>query len=177
MQRRNREKSKKTTSQPKKRAAKKPPAKTAKKRKSAVRRIFKTTDGFLSNAPRVKKTRRVAAIEQRKKDGAMAVVKFFSKEGKEEKIGKDFIPNLELSPEEHSALTETSIVGRRVIFGIKDGTDYKLIFASDLEKTEDILSKKELKVIRKAVHNYKKEHRKAYKKKRRKWLKGKWNKK
>lgn len=160
-----------------KQTLKKPPAKTAKKRKSAVRRIFKTTDGFLSNAPRVKKTRRVAAIEQRKKDGAMAVVKFFSKEGKEEKIGKDFIPNLELSPEEHSALTETSIVGRRVIFGIKDGTDYKLIFASDLEKTEDILSKKELKVIRKAVHNYKKEHRKAYKKKRRKWLKGKWNKK
>lgn len=161
----------------KKSATKKPPVKAAitkKAKETSVKKIYKTTDGFLSNSPRVKKQRRVAAVEQRKKDGAIAVVKIFSKEGKEEKIGKDFIPNLELSPEQHSSLTETSIIGRNVIFGIKNGSNYKLIFASDLEKTDDFLTKKELSAIRKAVHNCKKEHRKTYKKKRRKWLIGKW---
>ena len=50
-----------------------------KKHKSAVRKIYKTTDGYLSGRADIKKPRRVAVIHQRKDDGALAVVKIFSK--------------------------------------------------------------------------------------------------
>lgn len=158
--------------QPRKRAAKKPPVKTANKKKTAVSQIFKTTDGYLSGRPKIKKPRNVAAVNQRKKDGAVAVVKFYSKEGKEDKIGKTLIPNLELTPDKHSSLTKTSVVGRQVIIGIKDGESFKPIYISDLSKTGDKLSRKELKAIRKAVHNDTKQHRKTHKKRMRKWHKG-----
>lgn len=158
--------------QPRKRAAKKPPVKAAKKKESTVRKIFKTTDGNLGGKPKIKKPRNVAAVDQRKIDGAVAVVKISSKSGKEEKIGKTFIPNLDLSPNEHPALTEPSIVGRQVIIGIKDGESFKPIYTSDLTKTGDKLSRRELRAIRKAVHNDTKQHRKTYKKKMKKWRKG-----
>lgn len=58
------------------------------KKKTAVKQIYKTTDGYLSNKPAIKKPRNVAAIEQRKKDGAVAVVKISSKEGKEKRSVK-----------------------------------------------------------------------------------------
>lgn len=142
------------------------------KKKSAVKKIFKTTDGYLNGYPRIKKPRNVAAVEQRKKDGAVALVKIYSKEGKEEKIGKTFIPDLELNPEEHSALTKTSIVGRQVIVGIKDGDTFRPIYTADLTNTDDKLTSNELRKIRKAVHNDTKQHRKTHKKKMRRWRKG-----
>ncbi len=142
------------------------------KDKSAVGQIFKTTDGFLGNKPQIRKPRSVVATEQRKTDGAVAVVKISSKSGKEEKIGKDFIPGLELTPQDHSALTETSIVGRQVIFGIKDGDKFKAIYVADLTKTRDKLTRKELRRIKKEVHNFCKNHRKSYRRKRRNWRKG-----
>lgn len=144
--------------------------------KKAVGNIMKTTDGFLGNKPHIKKTRSVAIVDQRKSDGAVAVVKISKKTGKEEKIGKNFIPNLELEPSEHPALTETSIVGRQVIFGIKINGEFKPIFVRDLKNTNDKLTRKELKQIRKEVHNLMREHRKAYKKKRRKWKRRKFKK-
>ena len=141
-------------------------------KKSAVKNIYKTTDGFLSSKLAIKKPRNVAAIDQRKKDGAVAVVKIFSKEGKEEKIGKNFISNLELVPEKHSALTKTSVVSRQVIVGVKDGDTFKPIYTSDLSKTGDKLTRKELKAIRKAVQNDTKQHRKTHKRKMKRWRKG-----
>lgn len=152
-----------------KQTTKKPPKKATIKKESAVRKIFKTTDGALSNAPRVKKERNVAAIEQRKDDGALAVVKIFSEEGKEEKIGKTFIPNLVLTPEQHSALTKRSIVGRQVIVGIKQGDSFKPIFIGDLEKTDDKLTRRELRKIRKQVNNNSHKNRRTYKKKIKRW--------
>ncbi len=142
------------------------------KKKSAVKQIYKTTDGYLSNKPAIKKPRNVAAIEQRKKDGAVAVVKISSKAGKEKKVGKTFIPKVELTPDKHSALTETSIVSRQVIVGVKDGDTFKPILTRDLKSTGDKLTRKELKAIRKAVQNDTKQHRKTYKKKIKKWRKG-----
>ena len=47
----------------------------AKKTKSDVRKIYKTTDSFFTGRSDIDKTRRVAAVEQRKDDGALAVVK------------------------------------------------------------------------------------------------------
>lgn len=161
----------KTTDKSEEGKNKKPPEQATRK-KSAVGEIFNTTDGFLTNRPHIKKPRSVAATEQRKKDGAVAVVKISSKDGKEEKIGKNFIPGLELSPEKHKALTQNSIVGRQVVFGIKDGDTFKAIYVSDLTASGDKLTRKELRKIRKEVHNYCLKHRKAYKKKRRKWRKG-----
>ena len=154
-----------------KKATKKPPKKTERK-KSAVKKIYKTTDGFFNNKPTIKKPRNVAAIKQRKKDGAVAVVKIHSEEGKEEKIGKNYIPNLVLTPEQHSALTKRSIVGRQVIIGVKDGDTFRPILTRELTETNDKLTRKELKTIRKAVHNDTKQHRKTYKKKLKKWRKG-----
>ena len=142
------------------------------KKQSAVRQIYKTMDGFLGGKPHIKKPRSVVATEQRKRDGAVALVKISSKDGKEAKIGKDFIPNLELTPDKHPTLTKTSIVSRKVIFGIKDGDTFKPIYVSDLTKTGDRLTRRELRKIRKEAHNALKEYRKAYKKKRRKWFKG-----
>ena len=141
-------------------------------KKSAVSNIYKTTDGYLGGKPKIKKPRTVATIDQRKKDGAVAVVKISSKKGKEDKIGKTFIPNFELKPEDHAALKETSIVSRQVIVGIKDKDGFKPILTRDLTKTNDKLSRKELKTIRKAVHNDTKQHRKTHKKKMKKWRKG-----
>lgn len=131
--------------------------------------MYKTTDGFLGGKPHIKKPRTVAATEQRKADGAIAVVKISSKEGKEEKIGKDFIPDLELNPQDHTALTETSIVSRQVIFGVKDGDKFKPLYTSDLTETGDKLTEQELKKINKEVHNTLKKHRKTYEKKKQKW--------
>lgn len=53
-----------------------------KKNKPAVGNIYKTTDGYFNNKENVKKTRRVAVIDQRKDDGALAVVKIYGKNGK-----------------------------------------------------------------------------------------------
>lgn len=158
-----------------KKATKKPPAKQAvksRKRKTAVKQIYKTTDGYLSNKPAIKKPRNVAAIEQRKTDGAVAVVKISSKEGKEQKVGKTFIPKVELTPDKHPALNKTSIVSRQVIVGVKDGDTFKPILTRDLKSTGDKLTRKELKAIRKAVNNDTKQHRKTYKKKLKKWRNG-----
>lgn len=153
-----------------KRTAEKPSAKP--KRTKAVRKIFKTTDGYLGGKPKIKKPRNVAAIKQRKADGAVAVVKISSKNGKEEKIGKTFIPKVELQPEKHTALTESSVVSRQVIIGIKSGDAFTPIFTRDLTETNDKLTRKELRAIRKGVHNDIKQHRKTYKKKIKKWRKG-----
>lgn len=54
-----------------------------KKQKSDVRKIYKTTDGYLAGNERSKKPRRVAVVKQRKDDGAMAVVKIYSKKRQE----------------------------------------------------------------------------------------------
>lgn len=142
------------------------------RKRSAKGKIFKTTDGFLGNYPTNKKSRRVAAVDQRKTDGAVAVVKIYKKRGKEEKIGKTYIPDLELTPEKHSSLTEVSIVGRQVIFGVREGDTFRPILTRNLEATGDKLTRGELRKIQKEVQNYCKRYRKTYERKRRKWHKG-----
>ena len=84
----------------------------AKKPKSAVRKIYKTTDGYLSGRADIKKPRRVAVIDQRKDDGALAVVKIYSQKDKQ---GKAFLKRPVLKPKKHPSLSEPSIVGKKVI--------------------------------------------------------------
>lgn len=139
------------------------------RKKGDVRKIFKTTDGYFTQNPNIKKKRRVAVVDQRKKDGALAVAKIYSKEGKS---GKAYVENIVLKPENHSSLTKDSLVGSQVIIGTK-GRDKKFnaIYKGDLESTDDKLTKKEHRAVKKAVHNDTKEHRKTYEKKMQKWHK------
>lgn len=140
---------------------------------SVVGKIFKTTDGFFGKRTDIKKPRNVAVVEQRKDDGAVAVVKVHSKSGKEEKIGKTFIPNLVLKPEEHPALTKESIVNRQVIVGVSrnGATKPRSIFPEDFQGTGDALTSEELKKVQEEVHNDEPQHRETYRKKMEKWRK------
>lgn len=138
---------------------------------SDVSKFYITTDGYFTNRSDIKKKRIVAVLEQRKSDGAVAVVKVYSKEGKEQKIGKTFIPGLTLQPHDHPSLSKESIVGRQVVFGRKSRNTIRAIYPDDFNDTTDSLSKKELKIIRKAVHNDTKQHRASYKHKKKRWKK------
>ena len=141
-----------------------------KKKKSDVKKIYKTTDGIFTGRADIDKPRRVAAIEQRKDDGALAVVKIRSRQGKG---GKSYITGLVLKPENHISLTEDSIVERRVYIGIKveteEGVAFKPIFRGDLSETGDQLTSKELRKVRKGVGGAAKQHKKTHKRKMRLW--------
>ena len=144
--------------------------------RATVGDIFKTTDGYFKGKPWISKTRRVIVILQRKDDGAVIVTKISKKRGKEAKIGRDYIPDLILSPTDHPSLTEDSIVGRRVWFGIQQINDqgeleYQAILPSNLEATGDRLTRRELRKVKKEVRNACKAHRKAYKKTVKQWKK------
>lgn len=143
------------------------------RRKKDVRKIYKTTDGLFNSRPEIKKPRRVAAIDQRRDDGALAVVKIYSKK---DKSGKYIIDKLVLTPDKHSSLTEDSVVGNQAIFGIKDGNTYRAILPSDMVDTADKLSGKEYKKVKKSVANDNPKHRKTYRKKRRRWKNKSFNK-
>lgn len=141
--------------------------KPSKKKGSDVRKIYKTTDGYFTQNQNIKKKRRVVVIDQRKKDGALAVCKIYSAKGKS---GKSYINNLILKPENHPSLTEDSLVGSQVLIGTK-GKDKKFnaIYKGDLEPTEDKLTRKEHRKVKKAVQNDTKEHRKTHERKMAKW--------
>lgn len=139
-----------------------------KKPKSAVRKIYKTTDGYLSGRADIKKPRRVAVIDQRKDDGALAVVKIYSKKDKQ---GKAFLKRPVLKPKKHPSLSEPSIVGKKVHIGSKNGTTYKSIVERDLKPTGDKLTFWERLLILFGVRGKTKEQKKAHRTKMKKWRK------
>ena len=108
-------------------------------------------------------------MDQRKDDGALAVVKIYSKKNKK---GKAYIGKLVLRPKDHSSLTEDSIVGSQIHIGRK-GNDgqYKLIFAREMKPTNDKLTKKELRKIKKCGGGENKKNKKTTKRKLRRWKK------
>lgn len=124
------------------------------KKTSDVKKIYKTTDGMFTGRPDIDKSRRVATVAQRKDDGALAVVKIYSKK---DRNGKAYIDKLVLKPEEHTSLTEDSIVGSKVLVGVKvktkNGEEFKPIFERDLSDTGDRLTRKEHKAVKKGVRN------------------------
>ena len=127
-------------------------------RKKDKRKIFKTTDGYFTDRADIKKPRRVAAIDQRRDDGALAVDK------------------LVLKPKDHSSLTEDSLVGNNVLIAVKvktpDGKEeYKPIFKGELEETGDKLKIKEYVEVKRKISNDTPQHRKTYKAKMKKWHK------
>ena len=147
--------------------------KIAQMRKKDKRKIFKTTDGYFTDRADIKKPRRVAAIDQRRDDGALAVTKIYSKK---DKSGKRYIDKLVLKPKDHSSLTEDSLVGNNVLIAVKvktpDGQEeYKPIFKGELEETGDKLKIKEYVEVKRKISNDTPQHRKTYKAKMKKWHK------
>lgn len=124
------------------------------RKRSDIKKIYKTTDGIFTGRPDINKPRRVAAIEQRKDDGALAVVKIYSKKGRD---GKLYIDKFVLKPEDHGSLTEESIVGSKLLVGIKikteSGEEYKPLYERDFTETDDRLTKAEHKAIKKGLRN------------------------
>lgn len=141
-----------------------------KKKETDVGKIYNTTDGYFTQNPKIKKPRRVAVIEQRKDDGALAVCKIYSKKDRK---GNRFIEKVVLIPAEHIELTEDSIVGSNIIVGTKKkgSKEYTPIFKGDFEKTDDKLTPKEQKIIKKNLGGEDKQARKTNKKKIRRWKK------
>ena len=140
-----------------------------KKPKSDVRKIYKTTDGYFTRSDKNTKPRRVAVVKQRKDDGAMAVVKIYSKK---DKSGKAYVEKLVLKPEKHSSLTEDSIVGRRVYVGTKNKAgEYTPIFDRDFTPTNDKLTKKEHRSVMKQAGGETKQHKKTSRKLLKSWKK------
>lgn len=147
----------------KKRSTKTPSKKSTAhcKRRSDVRKIYKTTDGYFTRNTMSKKPRRVAVIKQRKDDGALAVCKIYSKDGKE---GSHYVQDLTLFPKKHKSLTEDSIVGSVPIVGVKDRETkvFAPIFKGDFEPTKDKLTKKEHQAILDGLGGGNAKHKKTH---------------
>ncbi len=87
------------------------------KKQSDILKIYKTTDGFFTDNVKITKPRRVAVVDQRKDDNAVAVVTIFSKKGK---TSDRFVERVTLKPKRHNSLTEKSVVENEVRIGVKD---------------------------------------------------------
>ncbi len=137
------------------------------KRKSDKGKIYKTTDGYFTQNPKQKKPRNVVVYDQRKDDGALAVCKIYSKDGKS---GPAYVDGFTLSAADHPALTKESIVGNQVLIATKDAQgNYKPIFKGDLVDTGDKLTKKEHRALKKKGGGATKKYKKTTKKKIKKW--------
>lgn len=151
------------------------------RRKSDVGKIYTTTDGYFTQNPAITKKRRVAVIDQRDSDGALAVTKIYSKydENGKERKGKAYIPGLTLSPKKHSSLKKDSVVGTQVHIGTKKAgaktpaeKNYRPIYKWELKKTRDKLAKSELKTVQMNVKNDTPEHRATHERTMKKWHDG-----
>ena len=155
--------------------------KTRARRKSDVGKIYKTTDGYFTQNPAITKKRRVAVIDQRDSDGALAVTKIYSKydENGKERKGKAYIDDLTLSPKKHSSLKKDSVVGTQVHIGTKKAgaktpaeKNFQPIIKRELEPTKDRLTKAELKKVQDSVHNDTPGHRATHERTMEKWHSG-----
>lgn len=142
-------------------------------RKKDVGKIYTTTDGYFADNPRNKKKRHVVVVDQRKRDGAIAVSKLHSqKEGQ-----KGCINNLVLSPKKHAALTKDTVVERRVIHGVKRDGKHKPIYQNEFSPTKSRLGLFEFLRVKKGVGGRTRREKSIYRSTRRKWHNGFGNKK
>ncbi len=154
---------------PNKNKGKKPTSKKGGRKPKEVGKIYKTTDGYLSDNPTNKKKRNVVVVEQRKKDGAVAVSKIRSKKGNN---GKNYVDGLTLSPTEHKGITKPSVVETRVIFGVKRKGEHTPILRKDLTATKDKLTRREMRKVNKQKGGKTKQNKQTYRNTRRKWKNG-----
>lgn len=138
------------------------------KRKKTAKRgdFYKTTDGFFRDKEIINKSRMVVIYDKREDDGALAVSKIYSKDGKNP---KNLIDGLTLTPKKHKSLTEDSAIGTRVIFGIKDGNGYKPIQERDLIKLNDKLNCTEKKKYIKGAGGKEERHKETLRNTTEKW--------
>ncbi len=142
-----------------------------KNRRNRVKKgdIMKTTDGFLRGNPDNTKERRVVVFDKRKDDGALAVSKIHKKRGQNP---NNYIQNLDLQPNKHSSLTETSVIEKRVVFGLKDkNNNYTPIFIRDLQKTNDKLNFVERYKHKKGAGGDTRQHKRTLKNTTKRWKK------
>ena len=112
----------------------------------------------------------MAVVDQRKDDGALALVKIHSEEGKKPNV---YIEGVVLTTSEHSALKEVSIIENRVYYGIKrkeNGQVVRIpIYKGDLTATDDRLTDSELEKVNKGIQGKTTEKQEKHKAKMQKW--------
>ncbi len=135
-------------------------------RKKDVKKIYKTTDGLFNGRDDIKKPRPVAVVDQRKDDGALALVKLHSKKGKN---NNTCVEKLVLKPTKHKALSEESIVEKTVRFGRKTDDGIKPIYKGDLKPTKDKLTRKEYAKVKKGIRGNTAAQKAKHKAKMKKW--------
>lgn len=138
--------------------------------KTNKRKIYKTTDGYLDNRPRNKKPRHVVVVDERD-DGAIAVSKIHSLEGKNTTSG---VKNLILKPKKNRlTITEESFVENKVYISRKikeeDKINYQLFYPRNFRETNDKLSLLEFAKLKHNLQNDNQHQKKAYKSKMKKW--------
>ncbi len=140
------------------------------KRKKTAKRgdFYKTTDSFLRGKENVGKKRTVVVYDKRKDDGALAVSKIYSKKNKNK---KNLIDDLTLTPKKHKSLTEDSAIGTRVVWGTKNGKDFKPIYSSDMQKVNDKLTRSERKKYIKNAGGKEEKHKQTLRTTTDKWKK------
>ncbi len=135
-------------------------------RKRDVKKIYKTTDGLFSGRDDIKKPRPVAVVDQRRDDGALALVKLHKQKGKKSGI---YVEGVVLKPSKHKALTEDSIVENSVRLGKKMKDGHAPIFERDLKPTKDKLTRKEYSKVKKGIRGNTAAQKTKYKAKMKKW--------
>jgi len=137
-------------------------------KKTDIRKIYKTTDGYLGGKDKIKKPRLIIVIEQRD-DKAVGVVKLFSKDGKK---NNSTISNVEILPNKNrKSITKVSLVGSRLHIGRKNGNNFEPLYTMNFYDTKEKISLVELFNIKSNIQNDTKEHRRLYKSKVKRWKK------
>lgn len=140
------------------------------KKVSKERKIMETTDGYFTQNDKITKKRLVVIVKQRKRDGALAVAKIHTPEGKNP---DNFVQGVVLKANEHSSLKQDSVVNKHVVVGTK-GADktYKPIYYRDFTDTGDKVTKNDQRKILKGAGGKNKQHQKTEKTKIKRWQKG-----
>lgn len=114
-----------------------------KNNKTTIGKIYKVTDGYFSFSKTSKKPRRVIVVDERR-DGALAVVKLYSKENKNP---EHYLAAPILSTNNHKSLTKDTILDRNIKISRRKNKKIKLIKENNLKSLNDKLSFNEMKTM------------------------------
>lgn len=135
------------------------------RKKNYKGKILKTSDGYLRGSILKYKNRLIVVINQRK-DGAIAVSKIHSIEGKN---SKDLLDKVVLKPSKHKSLTKDSSIETHVIWGRKVNEKYVPFNIDNFLDTKDRLSNFELLKLELNRKTKNRKNYKTYKRTKKKW--------
>lgn len=138
--------------------------------KSYKRKIYKTTDGYLNNKPKIRKPRNVVVVDQRD-DKALAIVKIYSKKTHN---NSNHVKKVIIKPiKSRKSIIKDSVIENKVYISRKVVTDnitkYELFYPSNFIETKESLSLFEFFKLKYFLQNNNKQQRKKYKNKIKKW--------